>query len=321
MNNLRILAYHRVADLDESAFLTPRLISATPSVFASQMKYLAKFYNVVSIEDVVNAVQMRGRLPKRAVLITFDDAYYDFEEIAWPILKKYGLTATVFVPTAYPDNPKLSFWWDRLHRAIMSSQQTQLRFPEIGTVSIETPSDRFGVLNSLYDVLKKLPHEHAMQSVDDICSELNYNDNGHKGILGWEALRRLVNEGVSLGPHTQTHPILTQLSPKEVRDEIRGSIKDLEREIGEIPPVFCYPNGNFDNHTTEILKDEGILLAFTTIDGHNKLNRGNLLCLQRTGITRKTSLFIFRLRLLRIFSYLDRLRHRSNRDYPQTIGK
>ena len=110
---LRVLTYHRVAKPNDTPTLEPRLISTTPAMFAQQMRYLARHYAVVSLEDVLHAVTTGMRLPKRAVLITFDDAYRDVGDIAWPILQRYQLPATLFVPTWYPAQPERALWWDR----------------------------------------------------------------------------------------------------------------------------------------------------------------------------------------------------------------
>jgi hypothetical protein len=90
-NILRVITYHRVANLDDDHLLNPRLISATPEVFALQIEHVANNYNAVSIDQVLDVIMNGGQLPDRAVLITFDDAYYDLTEHAWPILKRFQL--------------------------------------------------------------------------------------------------------------------------------------------------------------------------------------------------------------------------------------
>src|SRR5512138_1997070 len=102
---LRVLTYHRVADPHATPWLNPALVSALPAVFEQQMAYVSRRYAAVSLEEVIDAAVRRIRLPRRAVLITFDDAYRDFGEIAWPILRRHRLPATLFVPTAYPGAP------------------------------------------------------------------------------------------------------------------------------------------------------------------------------------------------------------------------
>ena len=69
-NTLRVLTYHRVANPEDTPTLNPRLISATPAVFAQQMEYLARRYHVVSLPQVHAAVVSGATPPQRAVLIT-----------------------------------------------------------------------------------------------------------------------------------------------------------------------------------------------------------------------------------------------------------
>src|SRR3712207_2813854 len=121
-NLLRVLTYHRVDEPDAQPTLYPGLISATPAAFEQQMRYLSKHYNVVSMAEVLAAFQ-GAALPPRSVLVTFDDAYRDFAEHAWPTLRRYRLPATVFVPTAFPDRPQRIFWWDQLYHAVNTAHR------------------------------------------------------------------------------------------------------------------------------------------------------------------------------------------------------
>ena len=61
---LRILTYHRIADPARDPHLNPRLISATPEVFAGQMRHLAEQYNVVRLTDVLEAAGVKDVLTK-----------------------------------------------------------------------------------------------------------------------------------------------------------------------------------------------------------------------------------------------------------------
>jgi peptidoglycan/xylan/chitin deacetylase (PgdA/CDA1 family) len=314
-NVLRVLTYHQVAEPQDLQMMDPRMISATPRVFDQQMRYLAKHYQVVSLEAVLEAAEKGTCLPKRAVLITFDDAYFDFTMYAWPILKRLRLPATIFVPTAHPGQPGRAFWWDRIYRALLYTSQTELRSTPIGSLSLGTDEERRKNIRRLQNHLKTIPYLEAMAKVDQICAKLGSKKIIHKSTLSWDELRQLQKEGIALGAHTQTHPILTQISPEQVRQEVVDSQRDLKREIGSVLPVFCYPNGNHNDLIVSILKEEGFVLAFTTLTGQNDLDSSNLnpLCLYRQNITPRTTLPIFRLRLIRLGSYLDMWRHRKER--------
>ena len=307
---LRVLTYHRVAELGETATLSPSMISATPRAFDQQMRYLAERFRVVSIHEVLGAMQQMHRLPRRAVLLTFDDAYCDFAQIAWPILRQYRLPVTLFVPTAYPAQPQRGFWWDRLYQAFKDSSRDVLEDTPIGSLALRSTDECHRSLCKLQAHLKTIPYSEAMSLVDRFCYELGDGQPVPGSILNWDQLRRLASEGVTLGAHTRTHAVLTQLPLEQARDEVRGSQQDLKREIGEALPIFCYPSGAHDQAVVRLLKEEGIQAAFTTLDGQNRLEAADPLRLRRTNITRRTSLAIFRLRLVRLVTYFDRWRHR-----------
>ena len=308
---LRVLTYHRVTPLEDSHHFDPRMISATPEAFAEQMRWLAHRYEVVSIQRVLDHFRHGASLPGRAVLVTFDDAYYDFEEHAWPVLRDLDVPCVLFVPTGFPDDPTKPFWWDRLHEAVHRSTRKTLEVPGVGTMSLTDPDRRDAALRALQTRLKELPHAEAMDLVDRIWAE--HGSERHDEIrrtLSWDRLRKLARDGVTIGAHTRNHPMMTRIGATEVRAEVTGSQADLEREIGETLPIFCYPAGGHDDTVVQTLREEGFQLAFTTLDGHNDLGTCDLLRLCRTNVTRRTTLPILRLRLQRWFAWVDRLRHR-----------
>ena len=317
---LRILTFHRVLPLDAEPRPNPSLVSAEPEAFTAQVRHLAARYRVVSLEQVWDAFRKGLRLPNRAVLVTFDDAYRDIQDVAWPILRRHRLPATVFVPTAYPDRPQHSFWWDRVHAALEGAAEAvvdcsadpdpdvraDLRRP----LPLASAGQRRDARRSIQTLVKRLPHDAAMSFVDRLCERLGLElPLGLSPVLTWDELRALRDDGMSLAPHTRTHPALTRMSLTEARAEIRGSRDDLERETGPTFPVFSYPFGAHDDGVVGVTRDVGFRLAVTCIDGQNDLRRDDPLRLRRTNVTRRTSPFIFRLRLLRAVSHLDRWRH------------
>ena len=104
-----VLCYHRFADACDASLCTPT------DLFERQMTYLEKNgYKVISMADFLEFVSYRRSIPQKAVVITMDDGYSSAYEIAFPILKRHGFTATLFVYTDFVGTSKSALTWDHL---------------------------------------------------------------------------------------------------------------------------------------------------------------------------------------------------------------
>lgn len=109
-NRLPILMYHRVALTGASSTVRYRV---TPEQFEEQLHYLQnEGYHSINLEDWHYTMERKMPLPGKAVVLTFDDGYLDFKTYAWPLLKKYGFLATVFLVT---DNIGELNSWDSVY--------------------------------------------------------------------------------------------------------------------------------------------------------------------------------------------------------------
>lgn len=301
---LRVLTYHRVDRSDADAMLAPGLISATPETFEEQLVYLKSNYHLVSVADLLAAYENRRKLHSRSVMVTFDDAYRNFAEHAWPILKRHQVPVTLFVPTAYPDHPERTFWWDRLHQAVAKIEGQEVILTPVGSLPAATAGQRANTYRLLRDYVKTLPHKTAMAWVEDFCNQLKL-PSVENPVLSWDALRQLAQEGVTLGAHTRSHPLLNRITLPEVEAEVQGSLEDLQREIGVVAPIFSYPSGGFDEQVIQVMKASGIALAFTTDNGINDLRKIDWLRIRRVNISQRAPLAVLRARLLPVWNYIN----------------
>ncbi|HAU31526.1 MAG: Polysaccharide deacetylase [Desulfotomaculum sp. 46_296] len=98
-SQIPVLMYHKISPDLKSGGLGMRV---TPARFNLQMQYLAKNgYHTVPLTELTDFIKGNKTLPSKSIIITFDDGYLDNYKYAFPILKKYGFTAAVFVVTDY----------------------------------------------------------------------------------------------------------------------------------------------------------------------------------------------------------------------------
>lgn len=103
-----ILTYHSINDKEGSHFVSPKN-------FTKQMEYIKKKgYQVITLDELVESIKNKKKPKRNRVVITFDDGYYDNFEYAYPVLKKLGFPATVFLVSDYMGNDIRFLNWDQV---------------------------------------------------------------------------------------------------------------------------------------------------------------------------------------------------------------
>lgn len=259
---LHILMYHRVLAAPDP------LRPGDPTVkdFRDQMRVLKRWFQPVDL--LTGAQQLAaGKLPPRAVAVTFDDGYRDNFTLALPVLQAFGIPATVFVASGYLDGGNM--WNDLLIDAVRAAPGQSINLTEFGLDSFQAPGpeEGFAALRPLLLALKPLPpvKRHAAVLA---CAEQCGAPLPERLMLTPEELRALARGGVRIGAHTVSHPILATLDDAEAAHEISASRTALA-EITETPiEVFAYPNGRPDldyaPRDAETVRDLGFACAVST---------------------------------------------------------
>lgn len=109
--SLPVLMYHHIQNQETAKENGNGNLTVYPETFESQLAYLNdKGYVSVGPADLIAFFDRGQSLPKKAVLLTFDDAYDDFANSAAPLLTRYAIKGTVFVPTGLVENPGYLSW-------------------------------------------------------------------------------------------------------------------------------------------------------------------------------------------------------------------
>ncbi len=123
------------------------------------------------------------------------------------------------------------------------------------------------------------PHDHAAQQHGQSARE-------DWGKLSWDELRQMQQAGMEIGSHTVDHADLGSADRSTIQRELMGSMRDLQRELGERPRCFCFPWGKFQNISADAIEEiraAGYYAATTTLPG--AVHRGDdLLQLRRVDV-------------------------------------
>jgi peptidoglycan/xylan/chitin deacetylase (PgdA/CDA1 family) len=207
-----------------------------------------------------------GSLPPRSVSLTFDDGYANNIRLAYPLLAKYGVPATIFLSSSYIESG--SFYPFLKLKLIRLSRYSE-PLPDYKNSPIDAvldgaqawwPEVEAGLAPEIRETLRPMTVEDVAQADPQL---------------------------LEFGAHTHSHCILRNESPARRRAEISTSIRKVREWAGRPQRLFSYPNGetgDFNAADKEILKAEGIAAAVSGIGGSNNWP-ADLLELRRFPIT------------------------------------
>jgi len=271
-NNLRraifksqiyIIMYHRVAPKLDSWTLD----SLSPLSFEKQIIFLQKNYKIISLDSLVQSILLGKSIPQKVAIITFDDGYRDNYLYAYPILKKYNISATIFLVTGHIGTGNL-FWWDKIGYAINYTNLNQLNLDGIGIISLRSERERMNAILKLIEHMQLIPWDRANSLINELCSiaEVDYNvDLGRTYIMTWDDVNEMASAGINFGAHTVSHPILTNMSLDQAKWEILYSKNCLEKRISQNIDAFSYPCGYFSDDIVDVVRTCGFQYA---VDGN-----------------------------------------------------
>jgi peptidoglycan/xylan/chitin deacetylase (PgdA/CDA1 family) len=300
---LRILAYHRILDEEESSFpFDQEVISATTDAFFRQMKFVRDNFDVISFRDLESYEEQRRPWPKRGLIITFDDGYRDNYTNAYPILKGLGLTATIFL-TAGHIGAKELFWWDLVAYCIKRSERASIDLPQIASqpMPLNSGDARNVVIREVLSWLKEISENCRRTFVSQLAQVTGVSPPNHETEsmhLNWTEVSEMASFGFEFGSHTLTHPILTNVSEEQLVVEIGQAKTMIEQRLKQKIIAFSYPVGRFDERVETAVSDQGFQFAVSYQDNAAYQTNFERYQLPRIHVERKQSLSEFRSVLL-----------------------
>jgi len=264
---LSVLIFHRVLAQPDPLF--PDEMHAER--FDALCSWVSRWFNVLPLDEAVR-LREQGRLPARALAITFDDGYADNHDVAMPILRRHGLSATFFIATGYLDGGRV--WNDSVVEAVRATREPVLDLTRLsaglGRYELSTLKGRREAIHAILGVVKYLDPARRLEVVAGIADMAGVELPGDLMMTSAQ-VQAMRAAGMLIGAHTVTHPILLKVDADTVRQEVRRSREVLERLLGERVALFAYPNGkpgvDYDQTAVDIVRAEGFDAAVSTAWG------------------------------------------------------
>jgi peptidoglycan/xylan/chitin deacetylase (PgdA/CDA1 family) len=285
-----ILMYHSV--LPDPAAQADSLggIIHSEAEFRAQMELLAREFHPLSLDNIVKRFRAGEDLPKRSVVVTFDDGYADNYEVAMPILDRFSIPAVFYATVDCVENKKLP-WPSRLRFAFRNTKLTAWSDPLSKSWNLSDPPHREQAYLTACDACCQLSGPAQEEFVEHIEQELNVclPLELRSLMMTYDQLRGLARHGHIVGSHTMTHPNMAQLKPEDAHFELADSKQRLELQLGMPINHFSYPcpalSPHWSEQTVEQSRTIGYQTAVTTDSGLTR--RGDrLLCLKRLRPTK-----------------------------------
>ncbi|HJU31647.1 MAG TPA: polysaccharide deacetylase family protein [Hyphomicrobiaceae bacterium] len=228
--------------------VTPNRTSKVTPEFLEQVivQVGASGFEVVSLDEAHFRL-IEGDYRRPFICFTFDGAYRDTLQHAYPLFKRHNLPFTVYVATDHADGNG-DVWCQALGEAIARTDRLSVKIDRVErAIRCDTRAAKEAAFTAVYRWLRTIEEVNARGFVRDLCASTGYDPSQlcAEQMMGWDEIRQLAADPlVTLGARTRRHFALSRLPLGDVRAEIEESVRRLERETGTPCRHFSYPYGD-----------------------------------------------------------------------------
>ena len=304
MNELYISMYHYTRDLKHSRY--PEIKGLDVNLFREQIAFMKSNFNIVTMEQVLEAISTKEKLPEKVLLLTFDDGYADNYNVAMPILEEYGVQGSFFIPgKTFTTHQLLDV--NKIHYVLASANIYNLvedlkkemdyyRGQEFQYAPTEELFAKYAVA-SRFDIKETVFVKQMLQTVlpeklrNIISSKLFAKYVGvteeqlaYELYMSEEQIRTMKRHGMFIGIHGYDHYWLGNLPVEQMENDISLALDALDEFVDRKQWVMNYPYGNYNKDVLAYITKQGACLGLTTevrladIDKDNPLELPRLDC-------------------------------------------
>lgn len=301
MIDLYIAMYHYTRDLKHSRY--PEIKGMDISLFRQQIEYMKGNFNIVTMEQVVDAVCMGEKLPERALLLTFDDGYIDNYTFAFPVLQEYGVQGSFFIPgKTFTTHQLLDV--NKIHYILASANIFELvedikkemdyyRGQEYDYASTDelfheyAIADRFDIKETVF--VKRMLQTVLPERLRNIISSnllkkyvgVTEEQLAYELYMTEDQIRTMRHCGMFIGIHGYDHYWLGNLPVEKMEEDISMALGTLDEFIDRKQWVMNFPYGNYNKDVLEYIRSQGAKIGLTTQVRVADLDKDDALTLPR----------------------------------------
>lgn len=282
-NNLFIVMYHYTRDLEHSRY--PRIKGLDVGSFKQQLDFFSNNFNVIRMEQVIDAVLTQKKLPENSLLLTFDDGYIDNYTYAFPILEEYGFQGSFFIPgKTFTTHQLLDV--NKMHYILASTDIDKLvtdikdrmnhyrgseySFPSNSELWNEYAiANRFDNKETIF--VKRMLQTALPEKLRNIISSelfekyvgISEEQLAYELYMSEEQLYTLKRHGMFIGVHGYDHYWLGNLEQEKMKKDISLALEIMDVFIDRTAWVMNYPYGSYNDDVVEFVKEQGACVGLT----------------------------------------------------------
>ena len=261
-----ILGYHRIAECNWNL----QQLCVGPKHFEEHLEVLTQAGRSIGLPQFVRKLA-NGEDVSRMFVVTFDDGYKDTFDTAAPILDRFGVSATVFIPTAMIGKP---FWWDEIQEIV----EKAVTLPDSINLNLgghhfrwervtETHDSRALLIHALCSHFRRIPYartDEALGTLMELPEFPGTSTEPVRAMTADEVVALSRHELIEIGSHTVSHASLSTLTREHQESELRRSKVALEALCNLPIESFAYPNGRVSREAPALLRQTGFSCVLTS---------------------------------------------------------
>lgn len=275
---MKAVMYHYVREYDADY---PHFRFLDIENFRKQLNYFEQEFGFVDKQEWLDFIQS-GKMPKEPgkILLTFDDAMSCHYNYVYPELMKNDLWGIFYVPTQpYQDHKILDV--HRIHLLCGAYEGKQLLEKALELVSDEMIPDakreefrkKTYLTQKNYEGVSEfkrllnyfIDYQYCSDVIDAIAESFDFQFDASRFYVSKSELHAMKNDGMIIGSHTVSHPVMSKLSSNEQLSELDKSFSTLEGVIDSSHKTYCHPYGgfhSFNDDTVRLLDKLGVHYSF-----------------------------------------------------------